>query len=520
MAGLKSKPIVWTIASTDSGGGAGIQADLHTIHALGGHGCSVISAVTAQSSQSVRAVEPVSEALFLAQLSALADDMPAAVIKIGLIASVDHVAALATFLSDYKSRYPDTTVICDPVAVASTGQGITVDDTLTVVREQLLPLVDILTPNQGELSLLSGRTISTVQETRQAMAVLLNQGVKGICAKGGHADFVGGIDDADMALDIYSDGTRELALASPRLPVAHTHGTGCIFASALATAMALDYPVEDAFVVAKAYLNQGLKNGYPIGGGAGVLAHVGWPQQRSDFPEVIMPNTPLGDMLGLEGPQQAKDFPSCDTDRLGLYPVVDSVEWLEKVLQQGVKTLQLRIKDKTPDQVVADITAAIELGKRYSARLFINDYWQLAIEHGAYGVHLGQEDMLTADLSAIKQAGLKLGLSTHGYYELLRAHALRPSYIALGHIYPTVTKEMPSKPQGLQRLQRYADLMQDYPLVAIGGISIDRAPQVVATGVGSVAVVTAITRAQDHKQAVAELLQIVEGKEDEHEGNQ
>ncbi len=530
MAGLKSKPItsatarpiVWTIASSDSGGGAGVQADLHTIHALGGHGCSVISAVTAQNSQSVQAVEPVSEALFSAQLSALAEDIPAAVIKIGLIASADHVVALATFLSDYKSRYPDTRVICDPVAVASTGQGMTANDTLAVIRERLLPLVDILTPNQHELALLSGMPVSTISETREAMAYLLNQGVKGVCAKGGHADYTGETTDAvsdssaDIAVDIYSDGTRELALVSPRLPVAHTHGTGCIFSSALATAMALDYPVEDAFVVAKAYLNQGLKAGYPVGSGAGVLAHGGWPLQRSDFPEVVMPNTPLGNMLGLEGPQQAKGFPSCDTNSLGLYPVVDTVEWLEKVLQQGVKTLQLRIKDKTPDQVVEDIKAAIALGKRYSARLFINDYWQLAIEHGAYGVHLGQEDMVTADLAAIKQAGLKLGLSTHGYYEILRAHALRPSYIALGHIYPTVTKDMPSKPQGLERLQRYADLMRDYPLVAIGGISIERVPQVVATGVGSVAVVTAITRAPNYQQAVAQLLQIVEGKEAEH----
>ncbi|WP_293134022.1 thiamine phosphate synthase, partial [Moritella sp.] len=136
--------------------------------------------------------------------------------------------------------------------------------------------------------------------------------------------------------------------------------------------------------------------------------------------------------------------------------------------------------------------------------------WQLAIEHGAYGVHLGQEDMLIADFVAIKKAGLKLGLSTHGYYEILRAHQIKPSYIALGHIYPTVTKDMPSKPQGLQRLQRYADLMQDYPLVAIGGISIARAPLVAATGVGSVAVVTAITRADDYKQAIADLLAIVE----------
>ncbi|HGM5288225.1 thiamine phosphate synthase [Serratia liquefaciens] len=199
--------------------------------------------------------------------------------------------------------------------------------------------------------------------------------------------------------------------------------------------------------------------------------------------------------------------------KLGLYPVVDSVEWIARLLDAGVTTIQLRIKDLPDEQVEEDIAAAIALGKRYNARLFINDYWQLAIKHDAYGVHLGQEDLETTDLAAIHRAGLRLGVSTHDDAELARAIAVKPSYIALGHIFPTQTKDMPSAPQGLAELKRHILGLSDYPTVAIGGISIDRVADVLACGVGSVAVVSAITQAPDWRAATAQLLQLIEGKE-------
>ncbi|KGA34892.1 thiamine-phosphate pyrophosphorylase [Pectobacterium brasiliense] len=200
--------------------------------------------------------------------------------------------------------------------------------------------------------------------------------------------------------------------------------------------------------------------------------------------------------------------------RLGLYPVVDSVEWIERLLGVGVKTIQLRIKDRSDEQAEAEVIQAIALGRRYQAQLFINDYWRLAVKHQAYGVHLGQEDLDTADLAAIKQAGLRLGVSTHDDRELARAVAISPSYIALGHIFPTQTKDMPSAPQGLAELTRHiTDLQGRFPTVAIGGISIDKLPAVLKTGVGSIAVVSAITQAPDWRQATATLLRMIEGRE-------
>ena len=194
--------------------------------------------------------------------------------------------------------------------------------------------------------------------------------------------------------------------------------------------------------------------------------------------------------------------------RLGLYPVVDSVQWIERLLDAGVRTLQLRIKDRHDEEVEADVVAAIALGRRYNARLFINDYWRLAIKHQAYGVHLGQEDLQATDLNAIRAAGLRLGVSTHDDMEIDVALAARPSYIALGHVFPTQTKQMPSAPQGLEQLARHVERLADYPTVAIGGISLARAPAVIATGVGSIAVVSAITQAADWRLATAQLLEI------------
>lgn len=196
--------------------------------------------------------------------------------------------------------------------------------------------------------------------------------------------------------------------------------------------------------------------------------------------------------------------------QLGLYPVVDNTIWIARLLKAGVRTIQLRIKDQPKAAIEAAIIEAVQLAKHYDARLFINDYWRLAIRYQAYGVHLGQQDLDTADRRAIHQAGLRLGVSTHDEAELERALAIQPSYIALGHIYPTRTKEMPSSPQGLIQLKHHMQRLRTISTVAIGGITIERAPAVMACGVGSIAVVSAITQAPDWHQATRTLLSIAE----------
>jgi thiamine-phosphate pyrophosphorylase len=203
-------------------------------------------------------------------------------------------------------------------------------------------------------------------------------------------------------------------------------------------------------------------------------------------------------------------FTSVSSEALSIYPVVDSVAWIQRLLALGVKTVQLRIKDSAYSGLEEDIQTAIQLGREFNAQVFINDYWQMAVKHGAYGIHLGQEDLETADLDQIRTAGIRLGVSTHGYEEMLRAARIKPSYIALGHVFPTTTKQMPSQPQGLTRLAMYQswvdamndELGTDIPTVAIGGIDLSNAADVLKCGVTSLAVVRAVTLADNTQQAL------------------
>lgn len=199
-------------------------------------------------------------------------------------------------------------------------------------------------------------------------------------------------------------------------------------------------------------------------------------------------------------------FPACPA-RLGLYAVVPSAEWVKRVLEYGVDTIQLRVKSEDTNYLAQEIEMAVHAVQQMKPALplFINDHWQLALDYGAYGVHLGQEDLDHVDLEKLRMAGLRLGISTHNVAEMHRAHQLRPSYIAMGAVYPTTAKQMPTVPLGLERLKEFAYLMSDYPLVAIGGININNAADVLKCGVGSIAVMSAITEALDPAQAVLDL---------------
>jgi len=496
---MSKKPIVWSVAGSDSGGGAGIQADLLTITDLGNHACTVITCVTAQNSKMMGEVEPVSLLTLGGQLDLLAQDMKASVIKIGMLPSRGHVEILASYLALFKTHWPKPPkVILDPVMRASTGKQLADDKVLAEIKFSLLPLIDLITPNAQEIEALTHIKPDTPSNVTEAAQALIELGAHSVLVKGGHLPFY-----PELALDYWTDGERAILLKSTRYQTEHTHGTGCTLASAIGSALAQGYLIEDALVIAKAYLNQGLRQAVKIGEGPGPVAHGGWPLAAELFPQVMLPGSKLGKEFNLPGElAELPPFTSVDAQRLGLYPVVDTVDWLERVLKTGVKTLQLRIKDRLDVEVEEQIIAAIALGKKYQARLFINDYWQLAVKHQAYGVHLGQEDIEIADLAAINAAGLRLGLSTHGYYEMQRIKALQPSYIALGHIFPTTTKDMPSQPQGLERLAKYVALAKPFPTVAIGGIDLERAPSVLATGVGSIAVVRAVTQAPDTQAAV------------------
>jgi thiamine-phosphate pyrophosphorylase len=177
-----------------------------------------------------------------------------------------------------------------------------------------------------------------------------------------------------------------------------------------------------------------------------------------------------------------------------VYPIVDSAAWIRRLLPAGVRLVQLRIKDGSVDELRAEIRASRDLCQRAGAQLVVNDHWQLALEEGCDFVHLGQGDLDTADVPALRRANVRIGISTHDDAELARALGLSPDYIALGPIYPTLLKAMAFAPQGLERIGEWKRRIGAIPLVAIGGITLERLPGVLAAGADSAAVVTDIVR--------------------------
>ncbi|MDO6461540.1 thiamine phosphate synthase [Granulosicoccaceae sp. 1_MG-2023] len=481
---MTTRPVVLSIGGSDPTGLAGLAVDVRTINALGAHPASVVSAVTAQNSETVSSLNPVPAATLAAQLDAL-DPARISAVKTGLLANAEQIQVVAAFLR--RSGLP---AVVDPVLASSSGYAFLDDSGLHALRKELLPLARVVTPNIPEAQQLSG---SRSRNPQQLAGALQHHRQLSVIVKGGHAD-----DAQSHVSDAYQGPDEAFLLSSARQQSPNTRGTGCLFASALAAALAHGERVQDAAVIAKMTLNQALRNGYSPGGqtpGAPAPAH--WPDAIADLPALLK---------GAEAHRHEAAFASCGPTPLGLYPIVDRADWLRRLLPLGVSTIQLRCKDLSGQALDNEIARAVAIARRYRARLFINDHWQAAIRHGAYGVHLGQEDLDSAKTAAIADAGLRLGISTHCHAEVARAVALRPSYIACGPVFPTNTKIMPWQPLGLPGLRYWQALLQDYPVVAIAGIKPGNIAEVAASGVSGIAMITAITGAPDPQAVTAELI--------------
>ena len=291
----------------------------------------------------------------------------------------------------------------------------------------------------------------------------------------------------DLAIPVPESSIHQLP---PALDNTHA-GDHYELAGALA-AIQMGFIESDARVLGKAWSRMAHH--------AGGFNPASWPSLPDYF-----------DLIPIPHQSNSSAFPECP-HALGLYAVLPNAEWVKRMVDAEVPTVQLRYKAEgalDPGHLIQEVNAAVAAVKGSKTRLFINDYWREAIDAGAYGVHLGQEDLALADLDAIRKAGLRLGLSTHGYAEMVYADSFLPSYIAMGAVFPTQLKKMPTAPQGLGRLRKYTQLMSHYPLVGIGGIDESTIEAVAQTGVGSVAVVRAITSSNDPEAAVKRLTQLM-----------
>ncbi|HEY0542223.1 MAG TPA: bifunctional hydroxymethylpyrimidine kinase/phosphomethylpyrimidine kinase [Actinoallomurus sp.] len=259
-------PRVLTIAGSDSGGGAGIQADLKTMLALGVHGMSVIAAVTAQNSLGVQGYWELPPEAVRAQLDSVLSDIGAQAVKTGMLASTALVQTVAEALAEVT-----VPVVVDPVGVSKHGDSLLAPDALDAVRTELLPLATIVTPNLWEVEQLTGVKVDEENLLREAAEAVRALGPQWALIKGGHLP--------GEPVDLLFDGTREYRFAAARYDNRHTHGTGCTLASAIASYLALGLDVVDAVGRAKEYVTGAIEHGFPLGAGIGPVDH-GWMQRR------------------------------------------------------------------------------------------------------------------------------------------------------------------------------------------------------------------------------------------------
>ncbi len=250
-----------TIAGSDSGGGAGIQADLKTFAALGVFGMSALTAITAQNTLGVTAVFELPPEIVAAQIDAVISDIGADAVKTGMISNSDIIRVVAAKVREHGL----STLVVDPVMVATSGDRLLREEAVTALRTELLPLATVVTPNLPEAEVLTGRSIGSVAEMHEAARAIVGLGVRSVVVKGGHL--------RGDATDVFYDGTNFVELPARRIETTSTHGTGCTLASAIAALLARGQSLEDAISGAKVYLTAAIERAYPIGHGHGPVHH-------------------------------------------------------------------------------------------------------------------------------------------------------------------------------------------------------------------------------------------------------
>ncbi len=456
------------IGGSDSSLGAGIELDQRILSNLGANFLTIATAYTFQTHQEFIKADFVDPEILKQKLKESFPEYPC-IVKIGMIGSFDNLKILYDFFSIRKDF-----IILDPILYSTTGAPLLENIGLNFLKEHFFSLVDLLTPNLNELRILLGENSDPKN--------FFQFGVKSVFLKGGHFNGEG-----DFINDYFFSRDEEFIISTKKIKRnIPTRGTGCALAASLAFGLSIDLPLKDALIFAKIYFTKNFRNA---------------SFENSAF--IIKPNNVFGDGLTSDDMPFLNfgemKFPDLGMERLQLYPIVDRADFLKKLL--GVKICQLRIKDLEREDLEAEIKKGIEISKELGINLFINDYFELAKKHNAFGVHLGQEDLLKYDRNELLESGLRLGISTHSYFELATALGYHPSYVAFGPIYFTTLKAMQFSPQGVEKLKIIRKLVK-LPLVAIGGITLEKLDEILEGGVDFISVISDISKNSDPSERV------------------
>ena len=485
-----------TIAGSDPSGGAGIQADLKTFSALGVYGATAITAVTVQNTQSVKYVHKLPPQVVYDQIVAVMEDITVDAVKIGMVNDAETLDAIVRALTAYRPKF----LVVDPVMVSTSGCALMQPDALAIMKERLLPMADLVTPNLPEAWTLAG-TDTSVDDAAQA---ILRLGVKALLIKGGHAE---GKTKTDYLYIYKGEGVKRVEFTAETIDTPNTHGTGCTLSSAIAALLARGNGLEDAVRQAKEYLTEALKAGADVrvGCGHGPVCHFyadrvmrlcGYRVVRYDL-KTLKPH----DLKTASRLQFITHF----TDKYSYY---DSAMM---ALEGGCRWIQLRMKDADEADIERVARLILPECRRRGAVFVIDDHVELALRVGADGVHLGKNDMPVDEARRLAGDGFIIGGTANTFEDVQRLAAQGANYIGCGPFRFTTTKKNLAPMLGLEGYKRILSQMKECGigllLVAIGGITSDDIPQLMAAGVSGIALSGSVLRAE---QPVEEMRKVVE----------
>ncbi|KVI11032.1 thiamine biosynthetic bifunctional enzyme TH1, chloroplastic-like isoform X1 [Cynara cardunculus var. scolymus] len=481
----KKIPHVLTVAGSDSGAGAGIQADLKACAARGVYCSTVITAVTAQNTLGVQDVSILPEDSVAEQLKSVLSDMRVDVVKTGMLPSIGMVK----ILHDSLKQFPVQALVVDPVMVSTSGDVLAGPSILDTFRHDLLPMADIVTPNLKEASaLLGGLQLKTVTDMRSAAKSLHNMGPRNVLVKGGD------LPSSSDAIDVFFDGKDFYELRSTRIQTRNTHGTGCTLASCIAAELAKGSSMLSAVKVAKRYVETALMYSKSITIGNG-------PQGPFDHGFKLKRNAGNSSRLQLLDPSD-----------LFLYAVTDSgmnKKWgrsitdaVKAAVEGGATIVQLREKDAETRDFLEAAKSCLEICRIHNVPLLINDRIDIAMACDADGVHVGQSDMPVNTVRSLLGPEKIIGVSCKTPEHALKAWADGADYIGSGGVFPTNTKAN-NRTIGLDGLKDVC-LASKLPVVAIGGINLSNARSVMELGVANLEGVAVVSALFDRECVVAE----------------
>jgi hydroxymethylpyrimidine kinase/phosphomethylpyrimidine kinase/thiamine-phosphate diphosphorylase len=487
-----------TIAGSDSGGGAGIQADLKTFAALGVYGSSVITAITAQNTLGVINSAGITTTLVDEQLDAVLGDIGADAIKTGMLYDDDIIEVIVNRLKYYKVPC----LVVDPVMVATSGDTLLDYKGIDALRDKLLPQATFLTPNREEASVLCGFDIDNENDLPKAAREIHRMG----------ADFViiTGIQQEGQCIDFCYDGFEFNQLKGPLIDTANTHGTGCSFSAALTAYIARGASPWTAVNMAKKYAASGLRYAYPVGKGRGPLNHLAafYPGKLDD-PDILETRARTfndwGNRLQLKYPllNVIIGGPLCEGQ--------DYAELTRMAVENGAGLIQLREKDWDTRQLVDMAIKMARVCHEHGALFVVNDRVDVAAASDADGVHIGQDDLNPHMARALLGPEKIIGISAGNITEALAAAAGGADYLGVGPVYPTTSKDCRIDAGGPELVAEIAARVP-IPIVAIGGITTQNTPALLKAGAAGVAVISSILAASDPAKVIKDFMKVIKSE--------